>query len=240
VVYGCEKYRSHLEHKDFCHHTDNEAMASLLRHAEKLGRRGRWVLRLSPFKYKVCHVSGKTNVGADCLTRQYEDLSVAATFMGLVLQHLSEAFQSIQEHQMKTPFCKDLYLEDVRADPAARHFKLFNGALVYHISRASVKCYLLSESIRPMVLQYFHGWTLGVHLGVTETLSRIGKVSYWPNIRADVCKFVRGCQMCQRAKPAQDTRVGHSSEVVARPLGRVFINFLGPLSEAGGEILPYW
>jgi hypothetical protein len=41
----------------------------LLRHANELGRIGRWVLRLAPFKFRVSHISGKANVVADCLTR---------------------------------------------------------------------------------------------------------------------------------------------------------------------------
>jgi hypothetical protein len=53
-------------------------------------------------------------------------------------------------------------------------------------------------------------------------------VFYWPHMRPKVCRFVRGCQECQRAKHAQDSRVGlHSSEVVTRPLERVFIDFVG-------------
>jgi hypothetical protein len=35
---------------------------------------------------------------------------------------------------------------------------------------------------------------------------------------------------CQRAKPAQDSRVGlHSSQVVTRPMERIFIDFVGPI-----------
>jgi hypothetical protein len=75
VVYGCEIYRSYLEHKEFYLLTDNQALAWLLRHAKVLGRIGCWVLRLAPFKFKVGHISGKANVVADCLTRQYKDLS---------------------------------------------------------------------------------------------------------------------------------------------------------------------
>ena len=155
VVYGCEKYRSYLEHKEFSLHTDNQALAWLLRHAKELGRIGRWVLRLAPFKFKVCHISGKTNVVADCLTRQYEDLAAESTFSGLVLLHLPEAFQSIKEHQKKDPFCNNVYQKVVQADPTVRNFKLLNGALVYHPSRAKAKRYLLPESLRPMVLEYF-------------------------------------------------------------------------------------
>ena len=71
VIYGCEKYRSYLEHKEFSLFTDNQALAWLLRHAKELGRIGRWVLRLAPFKFRVSHISGKANVVADCLTRQF-------------------------------------------------------------------------------------------------------------------------------------------------------------------------
>jgi hypothetical protein len=150
VVYGREKYRTYLEHKEFCLHTDNQAW--LLRHAKELGRIGRWVLRLAPFKFKVCHISGKTNIVADCLTRQYEDLSAEALFSGLVPQHLTEAFRSIRDHQKKDPYCKELYLKVMQADPAVRNFKLFNGTLVYNPSRAKAKRYLLPDSLRPMVL----------------------------------------------------------------------------------------
>jgi hypothetical protein len=70
VVYRSEKYRTYLEHKEFHLLTDNQAIAWMLRHAKEVGRIGRWVLRLAPFKFEVGHFSGKANVVADCLTRQ--------------------------------------------------------------------------------------------------------------------------------------------------------------------------
>lgn len=155
VIYGCEKYRSYLEHKEFSLFTDNEALAWLLRHAKELGRIGRWVLRLGPFKFRVNHISGKANVVADCLTRQYEEPLEGATFSGLILGHLPEAFQSIREHHMKDPFCT-IHRKDVQGDPTVRNFKLLNCALVYLPSRGRGKRYLLPESLRPMVLEYFH------------------------------------------------------------------------------------
>jgi hypothetical protein len=186
-------------------------------------------LRLAPFKFKVALISGKANVVADCLTRQYEDLSQEATFSGLVLGHLPEAFQSIKEHQ-KDPFCNNIYTKVVQGDPSVRAFKVLNGALVYHPARARVKRYLLPESIRPMVLDYFHNSTMGAHLGMTKTLDRINKVFYGPDMRREVYAFVRQCQDCQRAKPAQDSRVGlHSSEILTRPMERIFIDFVGPI-----------
>lgn len=162
--------------------------------------------------------------------RQYEDPLEGATFSGLVLGHLPEAFQSIKEHQRKDPFCKTIYQKVIEEDHTVRYYKLFNGALFYHPSRAHVKRYLLLELLRPMVLEYFHSSTLSAHFGMMKTLNRISKVFYWPDMRREVRTFVKGCQDCQRAKLAPDCKVGlHSSEVVTRPLEHIFIDFVGPI-----------
>ena len=45
-----------------------------------------------------------------------------------------------------------------------------------------------------------------------------------------VFKYLQGCELCQRAKPAQNTRVGlHSAEPSAQPSDRLFNDFVGPL-----------
>jgi hypothetical protein len=189
----------------------------------------------------VTYFSGKANAVADCLTRQYEEPQQEPMFSGLLLGQLPEAVQSIQEHQRKDTFCRTIYQKFIQEDRDVRNFKLLNGALIYHPSRAHGKHYLLPESLRPMVLEYFQSSALSAHLGMTKTLNRIAKVFYWPDMRREVCAFVSGCQECQRAKPAQHSKVGlHSSEVVTRPLERIFIDFVGRLSEVAREILPCW
>ena len=49
VLFGCEKCRSYLEHKEFELHYDNLALCWLLKRVEILGRHGRWLLRFAPF-----------------------------------------------------------------------------------------------------------------------------------------------------------------------------------------------
>jgi hypothetical protein len=73
VVWGYERFCVYLEHTEFTLHTDNQALSWLLRHAKELGRIGRWILRLAPYKFKTVHIPGKSNIVADCLTRQFED-----------------------------------------------------------------------------------------------------------------------------------------------------------------------
>jgi hypothetical protein len=58
-------------------------------------------------------------------------------FSGLLLGQLPEAFQSIQEHQRKDTFCRTIYQKVVQGDRDVRNFKLLNGALICHPSRAN-------------------------------------------------------------------------------------------------------
>jgi hypothetical protein len=130
-------------------------LAWLLRHAKELGRIARWILRLAPFKFRVSHISGKANVVADCITRQYEQPIEGAAFTGLVLGQLPEAIRSIPDHQKKDPFCREIYRRLAEGDPGVRQFKLMNGAVVYQSHRSRPKRYLLPEALIPMVLEYF-------------------------------------------------------------------------------------
>ena len=72
VLFDCEKCRSYLEHKQFELHCDNLALCWLLKRVKAIGRFGRWVLRLAPFKFKVKHTKGTDNVVADALSRVFE------------------------------------------------------------------------------------------------------------------------------------------------------------------------
>lgn len=46
-------------------------------------------------------------------------------------------------------------------------------------------------------------------------------------MRAEVLKYVQNCNICQKAKAAENTAVGfHSSSPVSSPMERVFIDFM--------------
>jgi len=67
VLFGCEKCRSYLEYKEFELHCDNLALCWLLKRVKEVGRLGKWVLRLAPFKFRVKHTRGADNVVAGAL-----------------------------------------------------------------------------------------------------------------------------------------------------------------------------
>jgi hypothetical protein len=67
VLFGLEKFRPYLEHVEFDLETDNQALMWCLSHPRQLGRRARWVIRLSSFKFRAHHIRGTQNVVADAL-----------------------------------------------------------------------------------------------------------------------------------------------------------------------------
>ena len=71
VNFGCKKCRRYLEHKEFELQCDNLALCWLLKRVKEIGRLGMWILRLSPFKFKVRQTQGVENV-ADALSRMFD------------------------------------------------------------------------------------------------------------------------------------------------------------------------
>ena len=71
------------------------------------------------------------------------------------------------------------------------------------------------------------------HLGGRETFVKIATNFWWPRMPSEVFNYLRKCDLCERAKPAQDARVGmHSASPCSRPMERLFIDFVGPLTRS--------
>jgi hypothetical protein len=73
VLFGFDKFRKYLEHQEFLLETDNQALSWLLAHPRQLGKIGRWIARISLFKFRVQHIRGTQNVIADTLSRMFTE-----------------------------------------------------------------------------------------------------------------------------------------------------------------------
>ena len=110
VVYWFEKCRRYLEHKEFEIHCDNLALCWLLKRVKEIGRLGRWVLRLAPFKFKVKHTRGTDNVVEDALSRVFEGQIRERPEMvfATLLESLTLVYSSRQEHQADDSLCQEI------------------------------------------------------------------------------------------------------------------------------------
>jgi hypothetical protein len=192
VVCGCEKCRTYLEHREFVLHCDNLSLCWLLNRAKDVGRLGRWVLRLVPFKFRVRHTRGTDNVVADALSHMFEGMPVVpsdGTYLAS-LQSLPLIYSSLGDHQKSDPFCVDLRARIETRQEAVDNFQIFKDRLSYFPPRAQRRRYVVPLSLRRMLLQYFHDSVYGGHLGALKTLQKIMVNFYWPKMREEVFKYV--------------------------------------------------
>jgi hypothetical protein len=126
-------------------------------------------------------------------------------------------------------FCEDLKKRVEKKEAAANKFQMYKG-LCYFPRGAKRRRWVVPPSLRGMVIRYFHDGIFAGHLGARNTLGKVSSNFWWPNIRNEVFNYVQRRDLCQRAKPIQNTRVGlHSAEPSFYPMQKLFVDFVGPL-----------
>jgi len=81
--------------------------------------------------------------------------------------------------------------------------------------------------------KYFHNSILLGHFGALKTFQKIAVNFYWPKMQVDIYEYAHRCNLCQGAKLAQFTHVGlHSASPVSRATERLFIDFIGTLTQS--------
>ncbi|KAJ8972264.1 hypothetical protein NQ317_006532 [Molorchus minor] len=88
---------------------------------------------------------------------------------------------------------------------------------------------VVPKAMRRTVLAENHDDPASGHLGTFKTIRRVGQHYYWPGVRSDVAKYVRGCAVCQSQKPEQRAPAGFMGvRKVSRP-GEVYCSdLMGP------------
>ena len=131
-----------MEHAEFLLETDNQALSWLLAHPRQLGKIGRWVVKISSFKFKVQHIRGTQNVVADALSRMFSQASeVQSEQPCSVLLDFPLAFTDVLPHQ----------LSDEELGPIIQNIKEGNVQAPYFLSKG-VLCYRERKGRAPKIV----------------------------------------------------------------------------------------
>lgn len=242
VLFGTERFKFYLEHREFQLETDNQALSWVLARPRKTGRIARWAVRLSAFKFSVKHVKGSDNVVADTLSRMFEDEQDSAVgaepeeveLVGVVLNEIPELFKDLRERQGEDPVLSSLRRR-LEGGEILAGYELRRGILCKRTSYDGRFKICLPGVLIPAVFQYYHHSLSGAHLGVFKTLQRIRESLTWPTLYKDVRKLVGQCRECKIAKPNSEGKRGLlQSTRVETPLERLFIDYVGPLPRTRG------
>lgn len=129
-------------------------------------------------------------------------------------------------------------------DPSWVHYSLENGIL-FHSSpdgQKGLKLWLvIHQKHCEEFLQYAHNNPLSGHLGRLKTLLRLLVIAYWPTLRADVWKYCKECQICQRYMPSFTKLSGYlQSTPVAEPGHMLGVDLMGPFPKVSNKMNTFW
>ena len=206
VLFGCEKCRPYLEHKEFLLQCDNLALYWLLRKTNYVGRMGRWILSLAPFKFKVQHSRGRDMV-ADALSRMFgegfeENTQVSCA---MLLKSLPVVYSSLAKHHAKGDYCAGINDRLQAKLHNSENFQWHKTLLCYYPRQAKRRRWIVPVSLRKMLIKYFHDSVFSGQLGAWKTYHKIASNFCWPKLCLEIFSYDRSCELCQRAKHAQDS-----------------------------------
>lgn len=103
----------------------------------------------------------------------------------------------------------------------------------YHGDEGSpVQQLVVPKQYRTTVMQLAHEGLMAGHLGIKKTIERTLTDFFWPGLQADVQRFVRSCDSCQKTTPKG--RIARaplqSMPTIDTPFQRVAIDIIGPIS----------
>ena len=157
ILFGCERCRPYLEHTEFELHCDNLSLCWLLKRVKEVGRIGRWVLRLAPFKVRVVHTRGSDNLVADALSRVFEGQAQDSpeAICGAILESLPLVYSSLEEHQMNDASCKDMKQKIINDVSGTQNFKIRKNLLCFQPKGANRCRWVVPSILKSMLSSIF-------------------------------------------------------------------------------------
>ena len=263
IVHFLGEYRHYLLGRKFFIETDHAPLTFLNRQKEPKGKLGRWAIDIADFDYEVKYRPGPVNKNADALSRlpvnvvENAELEVHLDQDAELIEALSVA--KIKQAQQKDNYCqamlgylqkKELPLKDETLAKrvvweAGRYLIRGDGVLtvipdpknVGQLEQVSRPVIALPKPLRSVALAWLHDHFSAGHLGFRKTLIKVQDRFYWPQMYSEVEKYTKSCVSCARVKTPPIKRIAPHATFsrATRPLERLIIDFVGPISPAARD-----
>ena len=91
---------------------------------------------------------------------------------------------------------------------------------------------VIPKALREKVMELAHDSKLSGHQGIKRTQDRIKACLYWPGRDADVRRYCKSCEICQRTvhkrRGGPPTPLG-KMHLIDTPFKRISIDLIGPI-----------
>src|SRR3954471_19930380 len=108
-----------------------------------------------------------------------------------------------------------------------KHFEL-EGTILYRKRNNSLLT-VIPEGKTDDILKLAHDHPLSGHMGQDNTYFRLQHNTWWPEMKQDVIRYVRACDVCQKRKKNRETPPANSVTIRAEPFSHIGIDVMRPL-----------
>lgn len=220
-------------------YTDNSAVYWLFRNDHTKCKLLRYRCRLNAFNLQVFHRPGVLNTAADFLSRDgitspHENIQIVDTdSVDLFAIHTTSAYDFANSNDSWYNALRYKILRHPKKYPL---FAIENDFIIKLVKEGLLKKLspkrVVSTEFRKQILSDFHDSKYGIHLGSKKTMASILKGGYfWPNMRAEVARYVKTCEVCAKSKSSNQPpqglmRVREHNQAL---FSIIFVDIVGPL-----------
>lgn len=227
VLFALEKFKHYLHtEQQTVVVTDSSSILWLHSLKNPSGRLARWICQLSPYDLKFKHNSGKLHYVPDALSRAPVDLNCVNLCAWDPNTIQDKWYLDLMQKVQEKPDCypayqvKDNILWKVIRDP---------------LTEMEVERMVIPKENRQQLMHDNHDAKEAGHGGIRKTCDRLLQRYYWPGLRKEVRKYVKGCEQCQVYKESHQLPGGHMElrETILKPFQVLNIDIAGPLPMTG-------
>ena len=166
-------------------------------------RQARWVEFMQEIDCEISYLKGKSNIVADALSRQYNEIHRKSAEFIRHLKHITTV--NIGDNLLKKisgEYERDSFFTDIFKKPTEPYKRM--GYRLY----LNDKLCIPRGNIKKTILNDKHESLLGAHRSYKKTLSLISRYFYLPNMKKELKEYVESCQRSQEAKSRNQKQLG--------------------------------
>lgn len=239
VVWACERLHLYLYGREFELVTDNKVVELIFSNpsSKPKARIERWALRLLPYKFKIRHCAGKTNI-ADYMSRdpvQSADKSdlveIAEAYVNMVSRVATP--RAVSRSELVSETARDEELQQVKLMIGGKsHVRVGQYAHVRDelttkadglVLRANQ--IVIPAGLRERVTQIAHSG----HCGIVKMKKLLRTFVWFPQLDRWVEQYVAQCRECQLNTPARAKTPCQMSPLPEGPWLELSMDFFGPM-----------
>ena len=215
VIQTVKKWRKYLEgsRQKIKIITDHKNL-TYFKEARILNRRqARWALEIQDIPYELVYRKGSENTLANALTRRSDQA---------VLENRKIFLNEVSiEEAKKRNFHSKMNITEVTQDQDIWKYK--------------ERQILTTQEEKRNILRNEHDDPGSGYSGFKETLRKINQTYYWDEMRKEVEKYVRECQVCQQERAFKKTGMEYEIERSPEVWKEVSIDHITKLSRSNGK-----